>query len=326
MTGAAELERALQTHSVRGYPAQATPFGDVVLESSVSVRNGVYYRVRPEEPMPFDRLASFLSLDDMPKGKREWERTSPEAWPEGEGGQGLSLRSPQIVLPPEIQARLDAGERISWKDVIETWVARGGCLNEKREVTCYDVNGEEVILRTDKIQPGMLVEFFDEKLKKWGWAGRVVKVDGEGRTLTIYVEVFEPVPWMDSPDAMDAEKIQPGFFSSMTWKLGPGTAEAWQKSKLPMPPGEWLPSTTGRGRHEYLTKEPVPIEAVREMCERFHPGEAACVTQSLMLYILPIKPVADMPEHRGGYFRPIPEGAARSGVYLVWRADSPEMS
>ena len=322
MADAGELERALKTHSVRGYPVWVPLFGNSILESSTTVRNGVYYRIRPTKPLPFDQVAEEMSLDPTPKNKRQWASKGSEDWPTEEDGS-LKLRSPQFVLPPEIQARLDVGESVSWKDVVEAWVARGGCLDEERRVTCYDVSGEGVIIPADQLKRGMLVEFYDEKQDKWGWAGRVVDVGSDDRSGPIvYVELFEPVPFMDTPEAFDPSKIRPGFFSSVTWKLGYGTAEAWQKSKIPMPPGEWVPNPVFK-RPDYLTNEAIPLDAVRRICDKFYPGEPQCVVQSMLFYIIPIQVTALPPKHRGGHFRPVPEDAARAGVYLVWRAEGP---
>lgn len=320
---ASELERALQTHSVRGYPVDVPIFGRAVLENSTTVRNGVYYRIRPVEPMFFDKLAWLLHLDAVPRGKEDWVKPGSEGLVSTEEGQPV-LRRPQMILPPEIQARLDAGEMVSWKDVIETWVARGGCLDDARRVTCYDVFGEEVTIPLEEVRRGMLVEFFDSKTKKWNWSGRVVKVEGELSDRTVYLELFEPVPFMDTPAAMNEEKIKPGFYSDFTWKLSFGTAAAWAKSNFPLPPGEWVQDENRTNRPSFLPKDPLHLDEVRAMCAKMHPEQPQCVIQSLLMYIIPIQPFPDTHGNLGGRFRPIPDDAARAGVYLVWRAEGPE--
>lgn len=322
MSAAGELERALKTHTVRGYPAEATPspFGDVLLEGSTRSRQDVFYRVRPVSPFHFDELARTFHFDATKKGLEEWSR-AVEPWPEDPAG-GPVLRKPQFLLPPEAVERLEAGEPLSWKDIMETWLRRSGCLDDAGNVTCFDVDSKVVTIPWDKVGPGMLVEFHDEKMKA-DFAGRVAAVEGDTlEDRIVYLELFEPTPFMDAPEAMAPWKIRPGFHSSLTWKLGYGTAEAWQKSGMPFPPGDWQPDPEGkRKRPHYVLKEPIPLSEVEAFCRKNYPEEPHCIQQSMVMYVVPVQPSPRRRDHQGGVFTPIPEESARSGVYLIWRPE-----
>lgn len=315
-----ELERALRTHTVEGYPARAELFGDVTLAGSTRSRQNIFFRVRPEKPMPYDQLASRFRFDTRPLSLAEWT-----------GGEGVplempALRTPSTFFPPEIWETLEAGGKVSWKDVMEMWLRRGGCLDENRNVICYDVDAKTVNIPWDKVETGMLVEFRDAKLGKTGWAGRVVDMEGSTQdNKIVYVELFEPVPFIDAPEAMAPEKILPGFYSGITWKLGYGAAEGWEKVGKAFPPGEWQTDTTRRRpRPNYLFKEPIPLSEVKEFCDRYYPEEPHCLWQGMIMYIVPIKLGPKAPHHQGGTLLPVPEESARSGMYMVWRAEEEE--
>lgn len=301
------LRKALSDHSVNGYPVEVPIFREGFIVSEGSEIHGFRsYTVRPATPMPFNEYADAKGASDKKGNLEGWIRELEQK----RIGHGM--------IPPHIWDILESGGMASWRDVQAAWLALRGCLDHENNVTCDSFSEEHIIIPVDKLRPGMMVEFADAKLNQ-KFPGKIVDVRGEGRDTIVFMESFEPIPFMDAPEAIEPELIKPGFYSQHTTKIGYGTYEAMRKAKIKLPAGKIEEDKEGRrdGEH-YLLKEPMPISVIEEFCASRYPvtkekpQNAACVWQCLSLFIVPIHPEAVRPDHNGGTFHPMPTTLAMS--------------
>jgi len=307
-----KLERALERHSINGYPVHVPILGDGTIQGIHSLKRGqIYYRVRPDEPIPFEDYAHSLRLDTTQLSLNNFVEYLRQ-----EGRE-----NPMAMLPPEIQNNLEAGGTASWKDIKEVWLMRGGCLDENRNVICEDFDSQHVTMPVHKLRKGMLVEFHDQKMKA-SFVGRIVGIEGRGSDLVVLIETFEPIPFMDAPEAMAPELIRPGFYSEYTWKLGYGTYEAFQKAGIKIPAGkDQKDPEAKRIIPHYILAEPVPLSWVADFCKENFPNDPICIWQSVILYIIPIHPAPLKEQHDGGYFTPLPPDVVKAGEIQVWNVE-----
>lgn len=305
-----DLQQALRTHSVDGYPVSVPIFEEGTIEGNgTRVHGQISYRVKPTKPISFEDFAKLMHFGTQ---QLDLETMLNDLRKRG-------YQSPESMLPPEVQDSLHAGGTASWKDVQELFLVSGGCLDvETGMVVCYDFDSKHVSIPVDRLRPGMIVEFHDAKMSK-GFAGRIVDVKGSGQDAIVYMESFDPVPFMDAPEAMSPEHIRPGFYSNQTFKIGYGTHEAFQKTGTKLPPGHTQSDPESRRSvPHYILKDPIPLADIETFCKKHYPDQPYCVWQCLILYIIPIHPEAVSGEHQGGTFTPLPTDIARSGEIEVW--------
>jgi len=313
------LRKALSNHSLVNYPVQVPIFGDAfIVNEGGRVHGLLAYLVRPAKPMPLAEYAEAKGWSDKKANLEGWLREIE------------TRRGRHSWLPPHMWEILESGGMVSQRDVQAAWLIRSGCLDEHDNVTCDTFSEEHVVIPADKLHPGMMVEFRDEKMNQ-NFPGKIVDIRGEGKDIIVYMELIEPLPFMDAPEAMEPQFIRPGFYSQQTIKIGYGTYEAIKKaikarvSKIKLPPGKIEEDKEGRrdGEH-YVLKEPMPLSVIEEFCQSYcneknYPNAEKrdmalryCVWQSLMLYIVPIHPEPIRPDHNGGTFLPMPTERAMS--------------
>lgn len=309
-----DLERALRKHSVNGYPVVGPDWfgtGRIVGEGT-RILNQLSYRVQADKPIPFKTIAD----------KFGWSTQQIKLETMLDDIRKRGFQQPWSKIPPEIQEQLESGGTASWRDVQEIWLMRAGCLDENQNVTCYDFQADMIEMVSEDLQAGMIVRFHDQKMNK-DFDGTVVGIEGSGQNTIVLLEVFEPTPFMDAPEAMDPSKIRPGFYSDHTFKLGYGTYEAFQKTKTKLPPGKAQTDPESRRQvPHYILKDPIPLADIDAFCQKHYPGVAFCVWQCMILYIIPIHPAPVSGEHQGGTFAPLPTDYARSGEISVWDVES----
>jgi len=128
----------------------------------------------------------------------------------------------------------------------------------------------------------------------------VVKDNGK----LVLLEAFTPVPFLETPFALDESALEKGFSSSVTAVLGFGTVEAWKQTEEPLPPGKWkdLPWGGHEGKETlYYLEEPISMDEISRICKKAGYKTQSCPTQSSWLFVLPILSAE-------GVFRPLPEG------------------
>lgn len=285
-----ELKRALAHHTNVGYPVTVPGLGPgTIANEGVEVREFVFFRVAADKPVPIQKYAQAKRWDTGQKKLEEFIQENPQH------------RVPPIIHG-EIRDNLEAGGTASWAYIYEFDLLKRGCLDPEGNVICDDFHAGQLQMDSKRIWPGMIIVFHDHKMNK-DFPGKVADV----RDGIIYLEVFEPVPFMDAPEAIEPEKIRPGFYSDFTWKIGYGTYEAMQKKKFPIPKGNPVEDQEGRRQvPHYVLDEPVPLAMVQEFCQKHFKGQPHCLWQALMLFIIPINPSAVSQMHSGGTFVPLP--------------------
>ncbi len=155
-------------------------------------------------------------------------------------------------------------------------------MDADQNVLCYSFNALTTPIRG--IKPGMAVLVRDNETQEVGWPGRIVGITKHKKLGSVMLlEQFEPIAFMQTPDALLPEMIKKGYYSDQTWVLGYGTVDGLEEAGLPVPPGE-------RRVHErdYILDEPMPLSEIREFCKKSYPDSPNCFMQAMMLYILPL--------------------------------------
>ena len=194
------LARFLETHSVEGYPVEVPIFGAGTIDKQIRPELGgfIFYRVIADTPIKFDTFAKKLNVPSTPMTLKEWEdqfaygsRTFP-------------------AMASDLRDRLDAGEKVSRTDVLFRELVDRGCIDVDQNVFCHTFPSDDVKLRTPP-QNGLGVEVYDQGEGKAGWPGRVVGYHPERGV--VLVEQFAPVPFMQTPEAIDPQSIKPCLFN-----------------------------------------------------------------------------------------------------------------
>jgi len=301
----AELREALDQHSVEGYPVEVPTYGPgkIVRQGGtgpVANRNtdtGVtqrgapqpFYIVRIDHPMPFAKYAEQKRLSKEPVSPAKWEEM-------------FDNKRAGILFGDETLRRLQKGESVSrWEAEYEA-MYDGGQLDGDGNVIYANFFPRQVKIPEDKLAYGMLVDVTDKKEKE-GLPGRFWGKVGDGKVALL--ELFSPIPYMETPDSIASDFIKPEFISKFTYALGYGTHQAWEmmRGKAKVPKGHFV----GEGERIYYLDEAIPLSKVEKLCQDYAQKELAgqpvpphCVWQAVIMNILPVH----MSE---SIFRPLPE-------------------
>ena len=272
------LREFLKDHTVAGYEVMVPIFGPAVIERQISTGGGfVFYRVIADKPVPFVRLADEQGVSAEPMTLQQWR----------ERFVGTSTKS----LPPmavDLREQLEAGERVSLRDVFFRELMDTGCLDIDQNVTCYSFDSRNVRVRA--LRKGMAVEVDDDA--GVGWAGKVVGLEGK----TVLLEQFAPVTFMRTPKSIDFSKIRKGFYSSEAWALGFGIMDGFEEHGIKPPAG-----VLDEDEREYALREPMPIAEIERFCAQYYPDVKHCVYQAMTMFVIPIN-------SQKADFLPLPEG------------------
>ena len=322
MSAADDLRAAIRDYSMRGYPVEVPIFGPAIVVEQLTLGHGsIYIKVVPDQALPFDEYANARGSSDDPQGMEFWERHNAFS-----------------TLPNVLQDVLERGGSVSQRDLLRKNLLDRDCLHDGL-VTCESFPIEEIGVPHPQV--GMILDFEDhpkdESIKtrtvryrdKTGWAGRVVDVrylkwidvdreyGPDGKKVVkvtrvpmegdvIFVEQFIPVPFMEGPEAMVPQVLQPGFQSSSTRVLGYGLGHAWERvaknGGTPMPAGKWLdedgkpPQKQPKDDFQYVLEEPMSFGELQDFCQENYPDEPTCAAQAMFLFVVPIYPGGEPPD------------------------------
>jgi hypothetical protein len=285
------LKEALKRHSLDGYTVAVPIFGSGRILQQWRIGTGdVYFVVEADSPVPFSKFADSLRVDDVPMDLKGWQEQI-------RAGGSLSIP----VMRPELRERLEAGGKVSHRERLLWELIDSESIDERQNVVRYSFGLGQTELHDPR--RGMLVEFHDRESKYANWPGKIVGIEKKDVEIVL-LELFSPIPFLDSPYAVDEEEIRKGFYSGSTAALGYGTVEAWEETGRDLPKGRWMnPSWGAQEERFYVLDELIPLSEVEAVCKggKTKYPERLCVLQSAWMYVLPIR-------KDGGTFRPLPEG------------------
>lgn len=297
---AEELRRALETHSVAGYPVRVPVFekGTIIRQHATSpVRmyqeeevTGiagpmVYFDVKPARKFPFKKYVAATGKSAEPMTIDQWKQKYERG-----------ARTIYNVIPStKLVNRLEKGGKVSEAEAAYEMLKGRGQLDEDDNVLFDIFWPNQTTVAPEDLEPGMLVQF-SEQGKPPGWPGRIVGfTDGNKVAL---LELFTPTAYMEVPDAVANESVKKGYYSSKTFALGYGVSQALEDQGRELPPGKWSDD-----ERQYVLKEWMDISVVEELCRQHYPDEPHCLWQSLLFYIVPLH----LDGQYTGTFHPLPE-------------------
>lgn len=283
------LREALATYSVEGTKVTVPMLGPSVIESqrNMGMTQGSapspYYIVKALEPVPFeDWLRRKFNYGESQK------KLTLDEWKKRRGtvrfGEHQGLNLPNYLLE-----RLEKGETLSPADVEFDDLVNRGCMDQDQRVTCYTYWPNQITIDPSQLKKGALVEYVYDGVT---YPGSVAGFS-EGGTI-VFLELFTPISYLESPDSIASEAIKPSFHSPYTYVLGYGVYEALERASEEsgrelIPEGKWDVDDPKK-RRLYTTKSFLPLEVVKEVCQAYEPEERNyCWWQSLILYVVPIK-------------------------------------
>ena len=277
-----ELRRALETHSVAGYPVQVPIFGKGhIVSQAPQVGAFIYYLVEADRPIPFETWIEKKNLSSDKMTQAQWEETYE-----------YGSRKP-VRMQAELQEILEKGGSVSMADVEFADLMARGCIDPDQNVHCQPFDSRSVQMDPKDLRPGMLIELEGTNYSIHGrgqtdvWAARVVTVHGSD----LLVDLLIPSTYLRMPDLLDSKKIKPGYHSKKTVAFGEGLVQAWTNESgefdfegRPLPPGQW-----SEDKKEYLLNEPLESDVLEEFCRENFPDEPHCLWQGLLMYVVPVK-------------------------------------
>jgi hypothetical protein len=300
---AEELKRALETHSVRGFPVQVPIFGKgtiirqqatspvrVYVEEAAPGAGGPmpYFEVKPSGRFPFKKYVQALGKSERPMNLQEWKQKYERG-----------ARTIYNVMPgTELVERLEQGGTVSEAEAEYNRLKGRGMLDANDNVL-YDIFWpNQTTIATADLERGMLVQFSGAgtEEKRTMWPGRIVGFSKRGDV--VYLELFTPQSIMEMPTAIALEELRKGFYSSKTFALGYGTVQAMEDKELELPAGQW-----DEKERQYVLKEWMDISEIEKFCKENYPEEPHCLWQSLVMYVVPL----NLEGEYAGRFHPLPE-------------------
>ncbi len=270
-----------------------------------------YYIVRANKPVPFEqwlRLNRKFGTEDHNK------KLTLDEWKKHRGtvrfGEHQGLNLPNYLVD-----KLEKGEALSLADVEFDDLVNRGCMDQDQRVTCYTFWPNNVWIEPRQLKKGQLVDYVYENDS---FPGSIAGFSKDGKTA--YLELFTPVPYLDSPDSIASEEIQESFHSPYTYVLGYGVHEALERASEEsgrdlIPEGKW-DTEEEKKRRLYTMKSLLPLETVKEICETYEPEERNyCWWQSLILYVIPIN--LDSREYKGSW-KPLPEKSVPTDAIISY--------
>ncbi len=260
----AALKEALQNYTVQGYPVTVHPMGAGKIAEQLLQRQGALYRVLADTPISWSQYSERLHLSDQKLTKAQIiERNPLEA---------------EVLLDEQIERGLSA------KDLYYLNLKRLGCLDDRERVTCVVAPWRNTTI--PKLKRNMLVEYSEHLGGVSGirvWAGRIVGFADSNNVVLL--ELFEPVPFMRTPESVVPEQIKKGFYSEVSWSLGYGLHQAMEDNAADLiPEGKWADD-----EREYLMKEGLALKDIEKFCKEHYPKEPHCVWHGMTMFIVPIR-------------------------------------
>jgi hypothetical protein len=227
--------------------------------------------------MPFSTYAEQKHPSKEPITPAKWEEM-------------FDNRRSGLIFGDETLKRLEKGESVSrWEAEYEA-MYDGGQLDGDGNIIYANFFPGQVEIPESKLKYGMLVEV-TEKSEKAGLPGRFWGKLDDGKVGLL--ELFSPMPYMETPDTVASPFIKPDFISKFTYALGYGTYQTWElmRGRDKLPKGHFA---EGSERVYYLD-EAIPLSKVEKLCrdyaKRELPGQeqpAHCVWQAVIMNILPV--------------------------------------
>jgi hypothetical protein len=184
--------------------------------------------------------------------------------------------------PPFPEEMIDAG--MSKKDIEFYKLSTTGCMDIDQNVTCIVAPWRNTLI--PKLKKGMLVEYAENIGGVGGvrvWAGRIVGFADDKNVA--FLELFEPVPFMRTPEAVVPEEIRKGFYSDQSWALGYGLHQALEDNEPgKIPEGKWA-----EDEREFLLQEPMPLKEIEKFCKKHYPKEPHCAWHGMTMFIVPVR-------------------------------------
>jgi hypothetical protein len=304
-----ELRKILDHHSVKGYPVLAPVFGAAVIiqqegtgpvrrytETSMELGSPqVAYLVKPAREFPFSEWVKAKGLSTTPMDYKQWIEK-----------YGHRTRKEILPMLMEMREDLERGVPVSEAQAEFGLMQNAGCVGPDETITCATFWADQVKIPPEMLKRGMLVECHDDK--KGDFPGRIVGFEDDRKIALL--EVFTPVPFMESPRSIVNRSIRKGFYSSKTYSIGYGLRHAFEDAGFPLPPGK---KSDADGR-QYVLDELMDLSIIEDFCKKNYPDEGHCVWMALILYIIPIDLKA--PSEFRAEFHPLPEHAIPS-EYVV---------
>jgi hypothetical protein len=205
-----------------------------------------FFIVRVSNPMPFSKYAEQKHLSK--------ELLTPAKWEEM-----FDNRRSGLIFGDETLKRLEKGESVSrWEAEYEA-MYDGGQLDGDGNIIYANFFPGQVEIPEAKLKYGMLVEV-TEKNEKAGLPGRFWGKLDDGKVGLL--ELFSPMPYMETPDTVASPFIKPDFISKFTYALGYGTYQTWElmRGRDKLPKGHFA---EGSERVYYLD-EAIPLAKVEK--------------------------------------------------------------
>lgn len=298
---AEELRRALETHSVAGYPVRVPIFGKgtIIRQHATSpIRmyqeeeaRGIagpmpYFEVKPSKKFPFKKYVQALGKSDAPMTLEMWKQKYERG-----------ARTIYNMIPStELVERLEEGGTVSEAEAEYRRLKDRGQLDADDNVTFDIFWANQTTIAPEDLEKGMLIQF-SEGQKPPGWPGRIVGFMEKDKVVLL--ELFTPQGFMETPDAVANNlAVRKGFYASKTFSLGYGVAQAFEDQGMELPPGKWSDD-----ERQYVLKEWMDISTVEDLCKKHYPDEIHCLLQSIIQYIAPI----NLTGANTGQFHPLPE-------------------
>lgn len=284
-----ELRRALETHTVRGYPVTVPIFGKgTILSQAPTVGAFTYFLVQADKPVPFARWLEMKHIQSQKMTKEELE----ERYAYG------SRRLPHMQA--ELQDILEQGGKVSMADVEFSDLMARGCIDIDQMVHCQPFDSKQVVMDPKDVAPGMLVELEGSNVSMGSrndvWPVRAVSIKGS----ILVADLLVPSSYLRMPDAIVSKDIKPGYHSKSTVAFGEGLVQAFEANGRELPQGEWSPD-----RHEYLLNAPLDSSVIKAFCKEFYPEEPHCLWQGMLMYVIPVNISQNAEYHVK--IRPLPE-------------------
>jgi len=293
-----ELIRALETHSVEGYPVHDPIFGDAFIVrqrgsgptmryTDAAVETSapqISYVTRPAKKFTFQDWVRARHLGTEPMSLAQWQERF-----------GRYMRGGKLPVISEVYDALERGDKISEADAEYERLKFGEQLGPGNTVLWNVAQANQITIPPEKLKKGMLVEV--NASDGFYGNGRIV---GHGKSPdVVLLELFTPVSYFSATDAIANEEVRPGFFSANTYSLGYGTLQAMEDQNVPIPAGRFLDAK----EKEWILDELMPVSQIEEFCQKYYPQAQLCTLQSKIYYILPLHTT-------GKYkatFHPLPE-------------------
>lgn len=319
-----ELRRFLDTHSVQGYRVTTHLFGAGTIEKQIRPEKGgfIFYKVVADKPMPFKKFASEMDVSSTPMDLEGWVKKFVR------GGM-KRLEQGDVGFPAiawDLRETLEKGGKVSPADSLFRELLDRGCLDVEQRVFCHTFSSDQVeILTPPKKGIGVEVEGARGSTAGAPWAGRVVS--HSQKTGIVRIQLFAPVSFMKTPEALEPREVKKGDAFPETWIIGKGIAHMMEDQEgIVLPAGRY--SEDGE---EYLLESPIPLEEFEEVCRRYYPDEPLCLKQAMMMSVLPLYisevTLRPLPEEKNLAEQilvdigPIPEGEYE---HIAWEEEEEE--